>query len=57
MVRPDLWIGTSCFLDDTKSFDKYFGDWLLPVSRPPVKGVCTTGVGKCDGLGKVMNGA
>lgn len=49
VVRPDLWIGTSCFLDDVQLLEKYFGEWLLPVSRPPNKGVYTNGFAKHDG--------
>lgn len=34
VVRPDLWVGESAFLDESKEvLDKYFGGWLLPVSK------------------------
>lgn len=29
-VRPDLWIGTSVFLDQMDELDEYFGAWLVP---------------------------
>lgn len=32
VVRPDLWIGTSVFLDEAEELTKYFGEWLLPQS-------------------------
>lgn len=31
-VRPDLWIGTSVFIDQTKELTKYFEEWLVPVN-------------------------
>ena len=32
VVRPDLWTGTSVFLDDVAMLDGYFSEWLLPCS-------------------------
>lgn len=32
VVRPDLWVGTSVFLDEVKKLDDYFGGWLTPVA-------------------------
>ena len=32
-VRPDLWIGTSVFLDQVDELDKYFETWLVPVNE------------------------
>ena len=32
VVRPDLWIGESFFLDECDGLQDYFGKWLLPVS-------------------------
>lgn len=34
VVRPDLWVGESAFLDEAEEvLEKYFGEWLLPVSE------------------------
>ena len=34
VVRPDLWVGTSVFLDEAgERLRAYFGEWLIPVSR------------------------
>lgn len=30
VVRPDLWIGTSVFLDEAEELGNYFGEWLVP---------------------------
>ncbi|KAI9661313.1 MAG: hypothetical protein M1821_009640 [Bathelium mastoideum] len=30
VVRPDLWVGNSCFLDDFAGLDGYFASFLLP---------------------------
>ena len=30
-VRPDLWIGTSVFLDQVDELDNFFGEWLVPI--------------------------
>ncbi|KAL9039243.1 MAG: hypothetical protein Q9180_002643 [Flavoplaca navasiana] len=57
VVRPDLWIGTSCFLDDVDSLEKYFGEWLLPVPRPAVKGAYVNGLAKHNGSVKGANGS
>ncbi|KAL8753535.1 MAG: hypothetical protein Q9184_005393 [Pyrenodesmia sp. 2 TL-2023] len=56
VVRPDLWIGTSCFVDDVQSLAEYFGRWLLPISRSPSRGVYTNGVAKHDGVVKGKDG-
>ena len=32
-VRPDLWIGTSKFLDQVDELSKYFEDWLVPTNE------------------------
>lgn len=33
VVRPDLWIGTSVYLDDAEELGNYFGEWLVPQIR------------------------
>ena len=32
-VRPDLWIGTSMFLDQVDELGRYFEDWLVPTDK------------------------
>lgn len=34
VVRPDLWVGTSVFLDEGAMLGGYFGEWLVPVPVP-----------------------
>ena len=29
-VRPDLWIGTSMFMEQVEELGRYFGEWLVP---------------------------
>ncbi|KAL8694803.1 MAG: hypothetical protein Q9224_003502 [Gallowayella concinna] len=36
VVRPDLWVGFSAFLDEVERVDGYFGSWLLPVDEASV---------------------
>ena len=33
VVRPDLWVGVSVFLNRGDLLDSYFGKWLVPDSR------------------------
>jgi phenol 2-monooxygenase (NADPH) len=34
VVRPDLWVGESAFLDESEEIlEKYFRGWLIPVSK------------------------
>ncbi|KAL8861115.1 MAG: hypothetical protein Q9178_002329 [Gyalolechia marmorata] len=40
-VRPDLWIGTSVFLDQVEELDKYFEAWLVPTEE---KSTATNGI-------------
>ena len=31
-VRPDLWIGTSIFVDQVEELERYFAEWLVPAA-------------------------
>ena len=31
VIRPDLWVGTSVYLDEVEQLDVYFGSWLVPI--------------------------
>lgn len=31
-VRPDLWIGTSVFVDQVEEMERYFAEWLVPAA-------------------------
>ena len=45
-VRPDLWIGTSMFLDQVDELDEYFRKWLVPINEEPKE---TSAFGKSTG--------
>ena len=32
VVRPDLWVGTSVFLNDGNLLNGYFSEWLVPTA-------------------------
>jgi len=45
-IRPDLWVGTSMFLDQVDELGDYFDSWLVPVDdeKTAVKGANVDGV-------------
>ncbi|KAK4695814.1 hypothetical protein P7C71_g2001, partial [Lecanoromycetidae sp. Uapishka_2] len=36
-VRPDLWVGTSVFIDQVDELSRYFEEWLVPINEEPKK--------------------
>lgn len=54
VIRPDLWVGTSVFLDEFERLGDYFGSWLLPVAQAKVDALNDRAL--MNGVVKTMGG-